>query len=61
MTTYSSEGDIVDASARAGEVSVAADSADGLLSEVWSALDPDYRVAAAAFELGRLTEAVVRS
>jgi IMP cyclohydrolase len=59
MTTYRSDGHTVATAEPYAEARTAAATRDGLLTEIWSALDPELRVAAAAFEPGHLAEAAL--
>ncbi|WP_344530849.1 IMP cyclohydrolase [Streptomyces albiaxialis] len=60
MTTYRSDGRTVATGEPYHEVRTEAAGRDGLLEELWSALDPRLRVAAAVFEPHRTAEAAVR-
>ncbi|MEU5973894.1 IMP cyclohydrolase [Streptomyces sp. NPDC047315] len=60
MTTYHSDGQLVETAASFVEFRTGAGSRDELLEEVWGALAPEFRVAATVFEPGRLAEAAVR-
>ncbi|MEU9607717.1 IMP cyclohydrolase [Streptomyces sp. NPDC048057] len=60
MRTYRSDGQRVETAEPFVEVRTGAGSRDELLEEVWGALASEFRVAAAVFEPGRLTEAAVR-
>lgn len=49
LSTYQSDGDLVSTAPRHLELSTAAQDADALLTELWDALDPRFRVAAVTF------------
>ncbi|POX42486.1 hypothetical protein C3488_36755 [Streptomyces sp. Ru72] len=54
MTTYRSDGHTIATGTPFHEVRTTADNRSALLEELWSALRPDLRIAAAVFEPGRL-------
>ncbi|MEV0091949.1 IMP cyclohydrolase [Streptomyces sp. NPDC050738] len=60
MTTYRSDGHVVATAEPYLEARTEAAGRDELLEELWSGLPPELRVAAAAFEPGRLADAVIR-
>jgi IMP cyclohydrolase len=60
MTTYRSNGKHVATGEPFTEARTHAADPDGLLAEVWNSLRPELRVAAAAFEAGRLADAAIR-
>ncbi|MGW7543681.1 IMP cyclohydrolase [Streptomyces sp. NPDC054770] len=49
LSTYQSDGDSVSTARRHLDLNTSAQDADALLAELWAALDPRFRVAAAAF------------
>jgi IMP cyclohydrolase len=59
MTTYRSDGDQVATGEPFVEARTDAADRDELLAELWGALSPQFRVAAAVFEPGRLADAVI--
>lgn len=61
ITTYRSDGLDIRTGDPFVEASTAAGDQDELLAEVWDALDPQYRVAAAAFHPDRLAHASLRT
>lgn len=50
LTTYDSDGDSVATAAPYVECAVAAEHPDGLLDEIWAALNPKLRIAAAVLD-----------
>ena len=60
MTTYRSNGKQVATGEPFTEARTQAADRQGLLAEVWGSLRPELRVAAAAFEAGRLADAAIR-
>ena len=60
MTTYRSDGHRVATGVPFLEARTEAADQDELLEEVWAALAPEFRVAMAAFEPGRLADAAIR-
>jgi IMP cyclohydrolase len=60
MTTYRSDGHHVVTAEPFLEARTGAVDQAGLLDEVWAALTPEFRVAMAVFEPGRLADATVR-
>lgn len=60
MTTYCSDGQDVATGEPFVETRTAAAGQEGLLAEVWDALAPELRVAAAVFAPGRLADAAIR-
>lgn len=60
MTTYRSDGRQVATGEPFLEARTGADDPDELLKEVWAALVPEFRVAVAVFEPGRLADAAIR-
>ncbi|MFC8426356.1 IMP cyclohydrolase [Streptomyces sp. NPDC057236] len=50
LTTYDSDGDSVATAAPYVECGIAAEHADGLLDEIWAALNPKLRIAAAVLD-----------
>ncbi|MFE0420979.1 IMP cyclohydrolase [Streptomyces sp. NPDC058953] len=60
MTTYRSDGHRVATGVPFLEARTAAADQDELLEEVWAALAPEFRVAMAVFEPGRLADAAIR-
>jgi IMP cyclohydrolase len=60
MTTYRSDGDHVAAGEPFVEAGTEAADHEELLEELWGALTPQFRVAAAVFEPGRLAGAAIR-
>lgn len=60
MTTYCSDGQDIATGEPFLEARTAAADRDELLDEVWGALAPEFRVAAAVFEPGRLSDAAIR-
>lgn len=50
LTTYRSDGRTVDVAAPFDEITVTAQDGPGLLDEIWAALNPDFRVAAAVLD-----------
>ncbi|MFE7445209.1 hypothetical protein ACFU7X_32715 [Streptomyces chartreusis] len=51
LTTCDSDGDSVATAAPYVECGVAAENPDGLLEEIWAALNPKLRIAAAVLDL----------
>ncbi|WP_392675878.1 IMP cyclohydrolase [Streptomyces sp. LN785] len=60
MTTYRSDGHQVATGVPFLEARTGAADQDELLEEVWAALAPEFRVAMAVFEPGRLADAAIR-
>lgn len=60
MTTYRSDGHDIAAGSPFIEVRTAAESRTGLLEELWQALPPQLRIAAAVFSAGALAYADIR-
>jgi IMP cyclohydrolase len=60
MTTYRSDGDRVAAGEPFVEARTEAADHNDLLEELWGALAPEFRVAVAVFEPGRLADAAIR-
>jgi hypothetical protein len=60
MTTYRSDGQQVATGEPFLEARTGAVDPGELLKEVWAALDPEFRVAVAVFEPGRLADAAIR-
>jgi hypothetical protein len=61
MTTYRSDGDRVTTGESFLEARTEAADHKEFLEELWGALAPEFRVAAAVFEPGRLADAVIRA
>jgi IMP cyclohydrolase len=61
MTTYRSDGDRVTTGEPFLEARTEAADHKEFLEELWGALAPEFRVAAAVFEPGRLADAVIRA
>jgi IMP cyclohydrolase len=61
MTTYRSDGVRVEAGQPFLEARTAAADQDEFLEELWGALAPEFRVAVAVFQPGRLADAVIRA
>jgi hypothetical protein len=53
MTTYRSDGQTVVTAAPFEEATITAHDDAGLLEEIWSALNPGFRIAAAVLDPGR--------
>jgi IMP cyclohydrolase len=61
MTTYRSDGQRVATGEPFVEARTGADDKGELLDEIWGALAPEFRVAAAVFEPGSLADAAIRA
>jgi hypothetical protein len=61
MTTYRSDGQRVATGEPFVEARTGADDKGELLDEIWGALAPEFRVAAAVFEPGSLADASIRA
>lgn len=60
MTTYHSNGHEIATGAPFTEIRTAAETSSALLDELWSALPPHFRIAAAVFTLGGLAGSRIR-